>query len=134
MKATTKYGSLSWKPRSHVRILIHRTRPIKKVFLRIFTRKIQCLAVMIISPTRLIFLLGILITMLNNCNWLSFSSHSQLFQANRDQNSIMKNAINPPILARYVKLNPRGWYRHICMRIEYYGCVAGKFLFFLCNS
>ena len=52
----------------------------------------------------------------------------QLFQANRDQNSIAKNAINPPILARYVKLNPRSWYRHISMRIEYYGCVAGKLL------
>ena len=50
----------------------------------------------------------------------------QLFQANRDQNGIVKNAINPPILARYVKLNPRGWYRHISMRVEYYGCAAGK--------
>jgi len=57
---------------------------------------------------------------------LVFFLHSQLFQANRDQNSIMKNAINPPILARYVKLNPRGWYRHISMRVEYYGCVAGE--------
>lgn len=69
------------------------------------------------------FLHGISMTMINN---YSFSLHSQLFQANRDQNSIVKNAINPPILARYVKLNPRGWYRHISMRVDYYGCVAGK--------
>ncbi|KAK2554621.1 EGF-like repeat and discoidin I-like domain-containing protein 3, partial [Acropora cervicornis] len=56
----------------------------------------------------------------------SLQQDGQLFQANRDQNSLVQNAITPPIYARFVKLIPRGWYRHICMRVDYYGCFAGK--------
>ncbi|XP_068726464.1 lactadherin-like [Montipora capricornis] len=64
----------------------------------------------------------------DNVHWsmYRFMSGNKLFQANRDQNSLLQNAITPAIYARYVKLNPRGWYRRICMRIEYYGCVADR--------
>lgn len=49
----------------------------------------------------------------------------QYFQGNRDRNSIVTHAINPPILARYVRIHPRGWRSHISMRVELYGCRAG---------
>jgi len=44
------------------------------------------------------------------------------FQGNRDIYSIQYNAINPPITARFVRINPRGWHSHISMRAEFYGC------------
>lgn len=50
---------------------------------------------------------------------------SKYFQANRDQHSIVANVINPPIIARFCRIVPRGWYRHISMRVEFYGCKAG---------
>lgn len=50
---------------------------------------------------------------------------SKYFQANRDQHSIVANVINPPIIARFCRIIPRGWYRHISMRVEFYGCKAG---------
>ena len=53
----------------------------------------------------------------------------QYFPANRDQHSKVSNLINPPIIARFVRIIPRGWYRHICMRVEFYGCKAGKLNF-----
>ena len=56
------------------------------------------------------------------CYFLDFSKY---FQANRDQHSIVANVINPPIIARFCRIIPRGWYRHISMRVEFYGCKAG---------
>ncbi|XP_015750272.1 PREDICTED: uncharacterized protein LOC107326864 [Acropora digitifera] len=65
---------------------------------------------------------------MDNVHWsmYRFKSANKLFQANRDQHSLVQNAITPPIYARFVKLIPRGWYRHICMRVEYYGCFADR--------
>ncbi|XP_020631519.1 coagulation factor V-like [Orbicella faveolata] len=53
-------------------------------------------------------------------------SNDKYFQANRDQHSIVANVINPPIIARFCRIIPRGWYRHISMRVEFYGCKADK--------
>ena len=50
----------------------------------------------------------------------------QYFQGNRDQHSLVRNVLNPPVIARFMRIIPRGWYRHISMRIEFYGCKAGK--------
>ena len=63
---------------------------------------------------------------------LNFSflfNRQQLFQANRDQNSIKMNAINPAIRARFIRLHPRGWRGYPCLRAEFYGCAVGKLLF-----
>ena len=50
----------------------------------------------------------------------------QYFTGNRDRNSIVTHAINPPLLARFVRIHPKSWSSHICMRVELYGCRAGK--------
>ncbi|CAH3172634.1 unnamed protein product [Porites evermanni] len=59
-------------------------------------------------------------------HWAMYRDKSQdkYFQGNRDRNSIVTHAINPPILARYVRIHPRGWRSHISMRVELYGCRA----------
>ena len=38
----------------------------------------------------------------------------------------MEQPINPPKNGRYVRFNPRSWHGHISMRVEVYGCRAGK--------
>ena len=59
-----------------------------------------------------------------------FISTPQYFPANRDQNSIVCNPINPSIVTRYCRVEPRGWRSHISMRLEFYGCYTGTFQFF----
>ena len=49
----------------------------------------------------------------------------QYFTGNRDQNSIVQHRLFPRILARFVRVHPWGWYRHIAMRVEFYGCSQG---------
>jgi hypothetical protein len=49
-----------------------------------------------------------------------------MFQANHDRYTVKSNALNPPIYARYVRINPRGWTSRICMKIELFGCAANR--------
>lgn len=37
----------------------------------------------------------------------------------------MQHRLFPRILARFVRVHPWGWYRHIAMRVEFYGCSQG---------
>ncbi|XP_027046414.1 uncharacterized protein LOC113674139 [Pocillopora damicornis] len=55
-----------------------------------------------------------------------YKSNDVYFQGNRDQHSLVCNVLNPPVIARFMRIIPRGWYRHISMRIEFYGCKADK--------
>lgn len=50
----------------------------------------------------------------------------QYFTGNRDQNTIVSHAFIPALRCRYVRVHPWGWYRHISMRLEFYGCLTGK--------
>ena len=58
-----------------------------------------------------------------NVEWYLFL---QYFTANRDRSSIVTHPFNPPLLARFIRIHPRGWSSRICMRVELYGCRAGK--------
>lgn len=49
----------------------------------------------------------------------------QYFPGSRDKDSVRTQPINPPIIAKFIRLRPRGWRSHICMRVEFYGCPAG---------
>lgn len=50
----------------------------------------------------------------------------QYFTGNRDQNSVVQYRLFPPIRARFVRIRPWGWYRHISMRVEFFGCAEGN--------
>lgn len=56
------------------------------------------------------------------------SFYLQLFLGNKDRDSVVFYSLVPPLLGRFVRINPRGWYRHIAMRLELYGCDLGMFL------
>ena len=64
------------------------------------------------------------------CHALSF----QVFDANKDQNSIAINTISPPILSRFLRIHPRTWVNMIAMRIEIFGCLAGDHCFTFCKG
>lgn len=50
----------------------------------------------------------------------------QMFQGNDDDDTVVRNNFNYPIVARYVRINPQRWHNFISMRIELYGCRFGK--------
>ncbi len=47
------------------------------------------------------------------------------FDGNTDDNTIKYNALKEPIVAQYVRFNPRQWNNFIAMRVELYGCSYG---------
>ncbi|EDO45376.1 predicted protein, partial [Nematostella vectensis] len=57
-------------------------------------------------------------------NWKTIGKVSNtfdVFTGNTDQHTVVYRVFRPRIIARYVRINPRNWYKHISMRIELYG-------------
>lgn len=55
----------------------------------------------------------------------------QLLTGNRDRNTIVRHRFARPRRARYVRVVPYTWHRHISMRVELYGRRLGKSSFIL---
>ncbi|XP_029202215.2 uncharacterized protein LOC114966489 [Acropora millepora] len=51
--------------------------------------------------------------------------NDQIFPGNRDRNTPVGNIMNPPIVARYIKIHPKTWQGFIALRVELYGCRKG---------
>ena len=47
----------------------------------------------------------------------------QVFNANKDRDTIVNHVLIQPIIARSVQINPKSWNGHISMRAEFYGCI-----------
>ncbi|KAL9974963.1 hypothetical protein ACROYT_G012075 [Oculina patagonica] len=45
-----------------------------------------------------------------------------IFQGNTDRDTVVSHDLNPSIEARYIRVRPTEWYKHISMRIELYTC------------
>ncbi|EDO48090.1 predicted protein, partial [Nematostella vectensis] len=60
--------------------------------------------------------------------WFKTKSRTVVFRGNRDRHSLKVNAFNPPFTARYVRVYPRTWHRHISLRLELYVVRACKSL------
>ncbi|XP_078346319.1 LOW QUALITY PROTEIN: SCO-spondin-like [Oculina patagonica] len=52
-------------------------------------------------------------------------SSERVFKGNSDQNSIVINTLDPPIIARYIRLQPVKYYGRMSLRMELYGCRSG---------
>lgn len=48
------------------------------------------------------------------------------FVGNYDGASIVTRTLTPPMAARFVRVHPRGWYRHISMKVELHGCTPER--------
>lgn len=49
-----------------------------------------------------------------------------MFEANLDDDTVVRNNLTNPVVARYVRVNPQRWHRFISLRVEFYGCRFGK--------
>ncbi|KAJ4940640.1 hypothetical protein JOQ06_026937 [Pogonophryne albipinna] len=58
--------------------------------------------------------------------WITLKNGSEdmIFTGNREKEIPVRNIFPVPVLARYIQVNPRSWFRngHICMRVEILGC------------
>nr|ATD13233.1 CO-cFVIII-BDD [synthetic construct] len=57
-------------------------------------------------------------------NWTLFLQNGKVkvFQGNRDSSTPVRNRLEPPLVARYVRLHPQSWAHHIALRLEVLGC------------
>ena len=64
----------------------------------------------------------------NAINFVEYKERDsrKYFTGNRDRNTVATNPFNPAIRGRYIRVCPWGWYRHISMRVEFYGCFTGE--------
>ena len=46
----------------------------------------------------------------------------QVFTGNDDSDTVVYNALSPPVTTMFVRILPIAWNRRISMRIELYGC------------
>ena len=46
----------------------------------------------------------------------------QVFTGNDDSDTVVYNALSPPVTTRFVRVLPMAWNSRISMRIELYGC------------
>ena len=49
----------------------------------------------------------------------------QVFTANSDRYTVVRNALDKPVITRYIRIHPKTWNSHISMRAEFYGCREG---------
>lgn len=59
----------------------------------------------------------------NLVDWFIYND-GQVFEANEDNDSHVRNWLNPPLQARAIQIRPHEWYGHITLRIELYGCTV----------
>jgi hypothetical protein len=50
---------------------------------------------------------------------------AQVFQGNRDQNTIVEQHISPAIVARYIRILPQTWHNNVALRVDFSGCLKG---------
>ena len=51
-----------------------------------------------------------------------FNCLLQVFTGNDDSDTVVYNALSPPVTTRFVRVLPMAWNSRISMRIELYGC------------
>ena len=56
---------------------------------------------------------------IDGINWLSVD-RNRLFAGNTDGNTVVKNSLPTPLLARAIRIIPFTWNEHISMRAEVY--------------
>jgi len=49
-----------------------------------------------------------------------------MFDGNVNDDDVVTNTLEYPIVARYIRINPQRWARFISLRVELYGCRFGK--------
>ncbi|KAK3706074.1 hypothetical protein QZH41_014686 [Actinostola sp. cb2023] len=66
----------------------------------------------------------------NDPNSLTLYDNGKIFTGNTDSNTVVKNILNPPIEASYIRVLVKNWHYWLSMRIELYGCIEGNWHLF----
>ena len=53
----------------------------------------------------------------------------QVFEGTYDQNSVVNVTLNPPIYAKYIRINPQTWNNNIGLRFELIGCSNSQLMY-----
>ncbi|KAK3746440.1 hypothetical protein QZH41_005588 [Actinostola sp. cb2023] len=59
----------------------------------------------------------------NDPNSLTLYGNGKIFTGNTDSNTVVKNILNPPIEAKYIRVLMKSWHYWPSIRIELYGCI-----------
>ena len=59
-------------------------------------------------------------------NSLTLYDNGRSFTGNTDSNTVVKNIINPPIEAKYIRVLMKSWHYWPSIRIELYECIEGN--------
>ncbi|CAK9304633.1 unnamed protein product, partial [Gordionus sp. m RMFG-2023] len=77
-------------------------------------------------PNTLEFVSEFLITYSeNNKEWIHYKDQNgipKVFKGNYDSQTSVRNNFYPPIIARFIRINPQKWYLYISLRVELFGC------------
>ena len=49
----------------------------------------------------------------------------KVMTGNNDRNTVVKHDFKTPLVARYIRVKPKGWYSWVVVRLELYGCKKG---------
>ena len=49
----------------------------------------------------------------------------QILTGNKDQNTVVGHILNPPIVARYIRIYPKEYQSYMALRFELFGCTVG---------
>ncbi|KAG7464564.1 hypothetical protein MATL_G00166880 [Megalops atlanticus] len=50
------------------------------------------------------------------------TQRERVFQGNNEHDEETLNVFEPPLFARYIRIQPKGWYNDIALRLEFLGC------------
>uniref|UniRef100_A0A3Q4G5F4 F5/8 type C domain-containing protein n=1 Tax=Neolamprologus brichardi TaxID=32507 RepID=A0A3Q4G5F4_NEOBR len=54
--------------------------------------------------------------------WSGYKESNSIFQGNNNYGDEVRNNFIPPIVARFVRINPISWYKRIALKLELLGC------------
>lgn len=57
----------------------------------------------------------------NGSHYIGYNG-DQVFGGNFDQHTVVDHHLRPNIIARFIRILPKTWYKHISLRLEVYGC------------
>ena len=52
--------------------------------------------------------------------------YPQNFSGNADKDTVVKQELDPPIVARFLRIYPLEYHNYPALRLELYGCAAGQ--------
>ncbi|XP_028408851.1 fibrillin-1-like isoform X4 [Dendronephthya gigantea] len=52
----------------------------------------------------------------------------KVFGGNNNRNTIVRQSVSPVIVAQYIRIHPKTWYRHISMRVGFAGCLKDELI------